>query len=152
MATLNKIAVASEMFIEAHRRFRAASRDIDYIASIMMSGSVIGIVGPLLTEQGGHTSHEILARISTYLDCPGSPRTKEGVFRAVYNGLKHSGDIVGTRAPSDDLLLEADLAREAAHMLDAAKDDFRQIEVTSETRAALSQEFLQLMESDEGYA
>jgi len=152
MATLNKITVASEMFMEAHRRFRAASQDIDYIASIMMSGSVIGIVGPLLKEQGGHTSHEILARISTFLDGPGSPRTKEGVFRAVYNGLKHSGDIAGKLAPSDDLVLEADLAREAAHMLDAARDDFRQIEVTNGTRAELSQEFLQLMESDEDYA
>jgi hypothetical protein len=152
MGTLNKITVASEMFMEAHRRFKAAKQDIDYVVSIMMSGSVIGIVGPLLTEQGGHTSHSILARISTYLDGPSSPRTKEGVFRAVYNGLKHAGDISGNVTPSADLLLEVDLEREAAHMLDDAKADFRQIEVPRETRAGLSKEFLQLMESNEGYA
>jgi hypothetical protein len=152
MATLDKITVASEMFMEAHERFTRAKREIDYIVSIMMSGSVIGIVGPLLTEQGGHTSHSILARISAHISPPGAPPKKEGVFRAVYNGLKHAGDKARSIAPSTDLGLEVDLEREAANMLDDAKSDFRQIEITSETRASLSAEFIQILESDESYA
>jgi hypothetical protein len=152
MATLNKIAVAAEMFLEAHRRYTSATRDIDYVVSIMMSGSVIGIVGPLLTEQGGHTAHSLFARISNTLRTPGEPETKDGMFRLVYNGLKHAGDTRGKIPPSSDLLVEAHLEREAAHMLDDAKSDFRQIEVAGSVRASLPPEFLQLMESDADYA
>jgi hypothetical protein len=152
MATLNKITVASEMFMEAHRRFKTASGDIDYIVSIMMSGSVIGIVGPLLTEQGGHTSHSILARISTHLAGPGAPKTKEGMFRFLYNGLKHAGDKRRSILASSDLKIEAYLPAEAGHMLADAKADFRQIKVTPGTRRTLSNEFLKLLESDESYA
>ena len=152
MATLDKITVASEMFMEAHRRFKNATEDIDYIVAIMMAGSVIGIVGPLLTEQGGHTSHSILVRISNHIGGPGAPPSKEGMFRAIYNGFKHSGDKARNIAPSNDLLVEVHLQREAAHMLDDAKSDFRQITVSAATRATLSQEFLTVLESDESYA
>lgn len=152
MATLNKITVAAEMFIEAHRRFKTATADIDYIVSIMMSGSVIGIVGPLLTEQGGHTSHSILARISTHLAGPGAPKTKEGMFRFLYNGMKHAGDKARRIPPSSDLLIEAHLPSEAGHMLADAKADFRQIKVTPQIRQTLPKEFVELLESDESYA
>jgi hypothetical protein len=64
MATLDKIRVASEMFVEAHTRYITASRDIDYITSILLSGAVIGIIGPLLKEQGARTTHELLVRIA----------------------------------------------------------------------------------------
>jgi hypothetical protein len=152
MATLNKITVASEMFMEAHRRFWNATQDTDYIVSIMMAGSVIGIVGPLLTEQGGHTSHSILARISNHIAEAGTPPSKEGMFRAIYNCLKHSGDKARNILPSSDLFIEAHLEREAAHMLDDAKADFRQVSVSGDTRATLSAEFLIVLESDESYA
>jgi hypothetical protein len=152
MATHNKITLASEMFVEAHRRFKIANRDIDYVVSIVMSGSVMGIVSPLLTEQGGHTAHSILARISTKLDGKGAPHTKEGMFRLIYNGLKHAGDKSRSIGPSSDLLLDVHLAREAAHMLDDAKADFRQIKITRDVRSNLSPEFLALLESNESYA
>lgn len=152
MATHNKIALASEMFLEAHRRFKSATRDIDYVVSIVMSGSVMGIVSPLLAEQGGHTIHSLLARITTMLDGTGAPSTKDGMFRLIYNGLKHTGDKSRKVLPSSDLLLEADLAREAAHMLDDAKADFRQIKITSDIRSTLSAEFIAILESDESYA
>jgi hypothetical protein len=152
MATHNKITLASEMFVEAHRRFKSANRDIDYVVSIVMSGSVMGIVSPLLSEQGGHAVHSILARISTKMDGKGAPPTKEGVFRLIYNGLKHAGDKLRSVPPSSDLLLETQLAREAAHMLDDAKADFRQIKISPDVRATLSTEFLGILESDESYA
>ncbi len=152
VTTLDKVALASGMFMEAHRRFRTANGDIDYVVSIMMAGSVIGIIGPLLTEQGGHTSHSILARISNHINEPGAPPAKEGMFRAVYNGLKHSGDKGRNIAPSDDLVIEANLPREAAHMLDDAKADFREIKISADTRAKLSEEFLSALEAVESYA
>lgn len=151
MATLNKLTVASEMFLEAHHRFKNATEDIDYVVSIIMSGSVIGIVGPLLTEQGGHTSHSLLARISTRLGAPGEPSTKEGMFRFIYNGLKHSGDKIRKINPSGDLLIEVHLEREAAHMLDDARADFREIKVTSDIRDSFSREFVELLQSGESY-
>lgn len=46
MATLNKIQVASEMFVEAHSRYINAIHDIDYITSILLSGAVIGMANP----------------------------------------------------------------------------------------------------------
>jgi len=152
MATHNKIALASEMFVEAHRRFKSATRDIDYVVSIVMSGSVMGIVSPLLAEQGGRTAHSLLARISSILGETGAPPTKDGMFRLIYNGLKHAGDKSRSIAPSSDLLLKAHLGREAAHMLDDAKADFRQIKITFEVRSTLSAEFLAILESEESYA
>jgi hypothetical protein len=67
MAALNKIQLASEMFVEAHARYTSARRDIDYVTSILLSGAVVGIVSPLLKEQGGHTMHELLTRIGNLL-------------------------------------------------------------------------------------
>lgn len=37
-------------------------------------------------------------------------------------------------------------------MLDAAKDDFRNVEVSAEVRQGLSTEFIQLITSDDTYA
>jgi len=52
MMTLNKICIASEMFVEAHRLYTEAKADIDYITSILLAGAVLGIISPLLKEQG----------------------------------------------------------------------------------------------------
>ena len=150
--TLNKVQVAAQMFVEAHERYTSATRDIDYIVSIVLSGAVVGIVSPLLKEQGGHTAHSLLARIGNLIAEPGEPPTHEGVFRATYNAFKHAGDERRMIAPSSDLEIQTELKREAAHMLDAAKDDFRQIKVLPDVKKGLSQQFVGLLESDEGYA
>lgn len=154
MATFNKIQVAAEMFLEAHQRYTTASRDIDYITSVMLSGAVVGIISPLLTEQGGHSTHSLLARIGNVVAQPGEPSTREGMFREIYNALKHAGDDKRSKkiTPSADLEIHADLALEAACMLDAAKQDFRQIQVSHELKKKLAPEFLDLLESENDYA
>lgn len=153
MATFNKIQVAAEMFLEAHQRYTTANRDIDYITSVMLSGAVVGIVSPLLTEQGGHPTHSLLARIGNAIALPGESPTHEGMFREIYNALKHAGDNNRRKkiVPSADLEIHADLALEAAHMLHAAKQDFRQIQVCNELKKRLAPEFLELLESEDDY-
>ncbi len=150
--TLNKIEVASQMFLEAHDRFRSATREIDYVISIVLSGAVVGIVSPILKEQGGHTAHSLLARISNVIAEPGEPPTHEGVFRATYNAFKHAGDERRNVAPSADLEISTNLKLEAAHMLDAAKADFRPITVKHDVRERLSQRFIELLEAENDYA
>lgn len=151
MVTLNKVELASQMFAEAHERYLNASRDFDYVASIVLSGAVMGIVSPLLKEQGGHTAHSLLVRIGNLIAEHDDPPMHEGVFRATYNAFKHAGNDRQGIAPSADLEFTTDLKREAARMLDAAKDDFRQIEVESTLRERLSPQFIALLESDESY-
>lgn len=143
----NKIQIASKMFVEAHNRYLGAKEDIDYISSILLSGAVVGIISPLLKEQGGHTTHELLARISNLIAESGEETSHEGMFREVYNSFKHAGNDRGKIAASRDLEIRTDLKREAAHMLDAAKEDFRNIEVSATVRNGLTQEFLDLLES-----
>lgn len=152
MVTLNKVEIASQMFVEAHERYISASQDFDYVASIVFSGAVMGIVSPLLKEQGGHTSHSLLARIGNLAADPGDPSMHEGIFRATYNAFKHAGKKSPRIAPSADLEVTTDLKREAAQMLDPAKDDFRQIQVEPDLRARLSPQFIALLESYEAYA
>jgi hypothetical protein len=152
LGTHNKIRVASKMFTEAHNRYVNAKGDIDYIASILLSGAVMGIVSPLLREQGGHTSHELLAKIAKLTAEQGESPAREGLFRAIYNGLKHAGDDRQGIAASEDLELDVDLPREAAHMLDDAKADFKAIAVARELRAQIPQEFFALVLSDDDYA
>lgn len=152
MATLNKILVASDMFVEANSRYASAMRDIDYATSILLSGAVVGIVGALLKDQGGQTSHDLLARIANLIREPGDDIARDGLFRSVYNSLKHAGDPrQGIRA-SDDLKIHTDLRLEAARMLDAAKADFREIEISEDVRLQLSPEFIQLLSEDGTYA
>ena len=152
VATFNKIQLASEMFAEAHDRYTSARRDIDYISSILLSGAVVGIVGPLLKEQGGRTMHETLARIGNLIAEPGEEASHEGIFREIYNSLKHTGNKNKNIPPSNDLEIQTDLKKEAAHMLDAAKHDFREIEALPQVRESLSKEFLSLLEADKDYA
>ncbi len=152
MATYNKIAIASQMFVEADARYTKARSDVDYVASILMSGAVVGIVGPLLKEQGGRTMHQLLAKIGELVAQPGGDRQHEGMYREVYNSLKHSGNKRANSKPSDDLEVHTDLRIEAAHMLDAAKEDFRKVVVSAEVRRVLTQEFVTLLEAQRDYA
>ena len=152
MASFNKLLVASEMFVEAHERYTNARSDIDYVASILLSGAVLGIVAPLLKEQGGHTTHSILARIGNSIGEVTDPRMHEGMFRVVYNALKHSGNDRQDVLPSADLVFETDLRLEAAEMLDAAKQDFKNIEVAIQLHQSFSPRFVELLESVEDYA
>jgi hypothetical protein len=151
METLNKLAVASEMFVEAHNRYVAARRNIDYIVSIMLSGAVVGIVSPLLKEQGGHTTHSVLARFFSFIAGPNGP-AHEGMFRNPYNALKHTGDHRLDIAPSSDLENDMELRTEAANMLNAARNDFRQLDVAAEVRSTFPPGFALLLESTDSYA
>ena len=152
MSSHNKIVLASQMFVEADRRYRNASSDIDYVVSILSSGAVIGIVGPLLEEQGGRTMHQLLAKIGELVAESGDDASHGGMFRVVYNSLKHTGNERAKLNPSDDLEIHTNFGIEAAHMLDAAKEDFRKIEVSGDVRKALTKEFVTLLESSEDYA
>ena len=152
MATLNKIEVASAMFLEAHTHYVTATRDIDYITAILLSGAAIGIIGPLLKEQGGHTTHELLARIANVIAEPDDDTARDGMFRAVYNALKHAGSERQKILASKDLEIYTHLQTEAARMLDAAKDDFQNIEISSAVRSNLAPEFLQVLSSEHTYA
>lgn len=139
------------MFAEAHRRYADAKQEIDYIVSILLSGGAIGIIGPLLKEQGGHTTHELLARISNVIAEPGDTPAHEGMFREIYNSLKHAGNKRQSVAASNDLEIRTDLRREAAYMLHAARDDFRNVGVSDDVRRSLSGDFLGLLESEHEY-
>lgn len=154
MTAFNKIQLAADMFVEAHARYTNATRDIDYIVSILLSGAIVGIIGPLLKEQGGHTMHELLARISNAIAEPGEEDSHEGMFREIYNSLKHAGNSNKREkvAASEDMEIQADLKQEAAHMLDAAKNDFRHITVQLQVKGGLSESFLLLLQLDEDYA
>jgi hypothetical protein len=152
VATYNKIVVASLMFVEADARYTNARSDTDYVASILMPGAVVGIVGPLLKEQGQRTMHQLLARIGELVAEPGDDPSHEGMFRVVYNALKHTGNKRVDLSPSDDLEIHTDLRVEAAHMLDAAKEDFRKVAVSSDVQNALSPEFLTLLGAHKDYA
>lgn len=155
MAAFNKIQLASEMFVEAHARYTNATRDIDYIVSILLSGAIGGIISPLLKEQGGHSMHELFTGISNAIADPGEEVTKEEMFRQIYNSLKHAGDnrkkgkvIIA----SEDLEIQTDLKQEAARMLDAAKNDFRHITVLPQIKDSLSESFILLLQLDADYA
>ena len=127
MSEYNKIIVASSMLLEASTIFDGASSEMDFITSILLSGAVIGIIAPLLSELGGYPTHEILARIADTLDDNNEERHHPGMFRTVYNALKHAGNKRKTLKASDDLEFEANLAQEAEKMLYVAKSDFSNI-------------------------
>jgi hypothetical protein len=153
MAKYNKVVVASLMFAEAHKRFVNAKEDMDYINSILLSGSVIGIIAPFLKEQGGRTSHELSAKLCNLLVEDGEKCDfHEGIFRETYNSFKHAGNRKKKVKASDDLIIETNLKLEAAHLLDDAKDDFNAITVKEDIIRELSDEFLTLLESVDGYA
>ena len=145
MSTYNKIVMASKMLMEAHNRFESAKSEMDYLSSILLSGAVVGIIAPLLEEQGGHPMHEILARISNFI---GEEKMHQGIFREIYNTFKHSGNKRRNIKPSEDLEIEADLKLEAGRMLEAAKTDFKEIKVSSEIRNEISGDFIRFLESE----
>jgi len=147
----NKLVLAAEMFVEAHERFTRARGDIDYVASLMLSGAVVGIVAPLLNEQGGRSMHQLLAALSQAVAEPGDG-AHEGLFRTAYNGLKHAGDRRKGVAASQDLMLRADLRFEAAKMLEAAREDFRKVLIEPEVHSKLTPQFVELVTSGAEYA
>jgi hypothetical protein len=152
MSKYNKIVLASKMFIEAHNKFDSAKSEMDYVSSILLSGAVVGIVAPLLEEQGGHPMHEILARISNVMVSEGYEKAHQGIFRETYNAFKHAGNKRKKIKPTEDLEIETDIKIEAGRMLDIAKSDFKQIEVSHNIRSQISNEFIQLLESEREYA
>lgn len=151
MKEYNKIVIASEMLVEAHNRYDNAKSEIDYVSSILLSGAVVGIIAPLLEEQGGVPMHEILARISNAIGDDKSEEIKSGFFRSTYNAFKHAGDTRRKVSASEDLTIVTDIKLEAGRMLDVAKSDFKQISVVSEVRSQISETFIQLLQSDREY-
>ena len=157
MSKYNKIVLASKMFIEAHNKFDSAKSEMDYVSSILLSGAVVGIVAPLLEEQGGHPMHEILARISNdvmihFMVSEGNEKAHQSIFRKTYNAFKHAGNKKMNIKPTEDLEIETDIKIEAGRMLDIAKSDFKQIEVSHNIRSQISNEFIQFLESEREYA
>lgn len=152
MKKYNKIVIASEMFERAHRQFISASSEMDYACSLLLSGAVVGIIAPLLAEQGGHPTHDLLARIGAAISEPGDPKQHGGLYRVAYNSLKHTGNDRKKLKASEDLEFETDIRLEAARMLDAAKADFKEITVAHTVREQCSQTFIELLESEHVYA
>lgn len=83
---------------------------------------------------------------------PGDDPARDGMFRAVYNALKHAGNERQKVLASKDLEIHTHLQTEAARMLDAAKDDFKNIEISSAVRSNLAPEFIQLLSAEDTYA
>ena len=67
------------------------------------------------------------------------------MFRSVYDGFKHAGFKKRKVAPSADLAFDADLRKEAAWMLEAAREDFSKIIIERGVLDQLSDEFLKLI-------
>lgn len=152
MKKYNKIVIASEMFERAHDQFVSAKSDMDYASSLLLSGAVVGIIAPLLADQGGHPTHDLLVRIGNVISEQGDEKQHVGLYRAAYNSLKHAGNHRKNLKPSEDLEFETDIRLEAARMLDAAKTDFKEITVTSKIHQQCSQSFIKLLESGREYA
>lgn len=153
MEQYNKIVVASLMFTEAHQRYINAKQDMDYIISILLTGSVIGIIAPLLKEQGRRTSHQSSVDICELLTVDGEKNPIHEVnFRETYNSLKHARNDRKKVKAHDDLIIKTDLRLEAAYLLDDAKEDFCSIIFSADVRSKISDEFLTLLESTDCYA
>ena len=152
MKVHNKIVIASQLFERAHEIFESAKTDTDFALSLLLAGAVVGIIAPVLAEQGGHPMHDLLARIANATAESEESKYHVGLFRAAYNSLKHSGNSRQKIAPSEDLEFEADIATEAAHMLDVAKADFNEVRVSSEIQNQCSPSFIALLESEREYA
>lgn len=152
MKKYNKIVLASQMFEKAHDLYDSAQVEMDYVTSILLSGAVVGIIAPLLEEQGGSPMHEILVRVGNAISREGDEKQHQGMYRETYNSLKHAGNNRSKLKPSDDLVFETNIEREAAHMLDVAKSDFSSIDVSTEVRGKLTTAFVTLLESSREYA
>ena len=152
MKKYNKVVIASELFERAHDQFVAAKSEMDDATSLLLSGAVVGIIAPLVAEQGGHPTHDLLARIGNINSKKDDEKHHAGLYRAVYNSLKHAGNQWKNIKPSEDLEFETDIRLEAARMLDAAKADFKQITVPSDILQQCSQSFIGLLESEHEYA
>ena len=133
------------MLLEAQQKYTGAKCDIDYVNSILLSGAVVGIIAPLLEEQGGHPMHEILARITNVISSEDDEKCHKGVFRQTYNSFKHAGNNRKNIKPSEDLELETNVKLEAGRMLEVAISDFKEITVSNEVRNSISQEFINLL-------
>jgi hypothetical protein len=149
MAQYSKILLASQMFEKAHSEFVNAESDMDFINSILLSGAVVGMISPLMEEQGGCSTHRFLTRIG---NARSSEKKHIGMYRHIYNSLKHSGDSRNKVLASEDLSFEADLKYEAGKMLYCAKSDFNDVLIPNEQINLLSEQFKCLLSSECDYA
>lgn len=152
MKKYNKIVIASEMFERAHNQFMTAKSEMDYASSLLLSGAVVGIIAPLLSEQGRQPTHDLLVRMGQVISEQGDEKQHVGLYRVAYNSLKHAGNNTKNLKPSEDMEFETDILLEAAHMLNAAKADFKGIEVSGKVRQQCSPSFIALLEAEHEYA
>jgi hypothetical protein len=152
MKKYNKIVIASEMFERAHDQFVSAQSEMDYASSLLLAGAIVGIIAPLLAEQGGHPTHDLLVRIGNVISEHDGENHHVGLYRTAYNSLKHAGNDRKKFKPSEDLEFETDIRLEAARMLDAAKADFKEITVTGKVHQQFSQSFIELLGTEREYA
>jgi hypothetical protein len=149
MSQYSKIVLASQMFEKAHSEYMSAKTDMDYVNSILLSGAVVGIISPLMEEQGGYCTHRFLTKIG---NSRSADKKHIGMYRQIYNSLKHTGNSNDKLLPSSDLIFDADLKYEASKMIYCAKSDFNDVLIPKEQLVLLSEDFKSLLSSEYDYA
>lgn len=161
METHNKILLAGELLVDAAKIYRSGRKNVDFAKSILLAGAVIGIVAPLLEERGTKSSQAQFAEWFIQvrrLNLSEKNEKKEisnsiRFDRFIYNSLKHSGSKhLGSYEegikPSDDLLFEADLKREACRLIESAIADYNHLDLSREiVNMKLSDDLLTLLQS-----
>lgn len=128
---IDKIELAGQFIVEAAKEYKAATSDIGYAKSILLSGAALNLVSPWLRELKKGTLHGELAQFAAGLDEVGDNERLKAIgagvnfYRDVYNSLKHSGG--NGRKLADDRFLEADLKEEACHLIDCAIIDYNRL-------------------------
>ncbi len=153
----DKLVLAGELLLDAAKTYRAATTDVGFAKSILISGAVIGIVGPYLEEIGAKPSQNQYSEIAARLrgidleTCSKKERSQElgkslRFYRLAYNSLKHAGD--RHTAASDNRFIEADLKNEAGYLLEDAIDDYRRLTMLEpDVNEQLSGELSHLLQS-----
>ena len=149
---MDKREIAANMILKSVRSFIEAEDDFDYIASILLAGSSLGLTEPLLKQKGTQTASyksadTIIAMREANIYWEGntlivdkSARTLSRSERQqirkearildldVYNSLKHTGKPWDKVAPFDDLEINTDFKATAEAVIFDAIDDFNALE------------------------
>ncbi len=164
----DKLLLAGELLVEAAKTYRLATRDVDFVKSILMAGAVSGIVSPFLEELGVKPAQTQRAETAVKIRsesarvhgreavdpdaCLRDEWTREiaefiRFDRFAYNSLKHAGKKPKVKA-SEDLVLTVDLQKEASYLIESAIDDYKKLPFPqSVVNGQLSNELLELLHS-----
>ena len=138
MTQYNKVLLASQIFAEAHQRLGNAARDTDYITSLMLAAATCGIVSPLLQQPAKGAFHTVLASLF-------KQSHDEALFGSFYEGLKHTRYKRTKISFAAVLTINADLRKEAAWMLEAAREDLSKVIIERAVLDELPDAFLKLI-------